>query len=115
MDYYYNGGYYYRWNNRGIFELTIAPFGVRLSVLPAGCRVIYYSNIPYYYYGGTYYNYIDSYYEVVNPPVGAVVEYISPDCETVYINGETYYIGSGVQYKPVIINGQIWYRIIKLV
>ena len=39
---------------------------------------------------------------VVQAPVGAVVESIPEGYEKLIINGETYYIVDGVQYKAVV-------------
>ena len=53
-------------------------------------------------------------YYVVSPPVGAVVESIPDGYETVVVDGETYYVVDGAQYKPVVVeNGEIWYEVIK--
>ena len=50
---------------------------------------------------------------VVQAPVGAVVESIPEGYEKLIINGETYYIVDGVQYKAVVYDGEIWYEVIK--
>lgn len=113
-DYYYrNGVFYFR---DGVdYRVTKAPIGVRISLLPEP-RLIWVNNIQYYYYFGTYYRYIEltREYEVVTPPVGAIVESIPDGYETVVINGETYYIVDDAQYKAVIYNGEIWYEVIKV-
>lgn len=69
---------------------------------------------PYYYYNGVYYEQRTDQYEVVSPPVGAIVESLPDGYETIEIDGETYYTVDGAQYKPVVQeNGEIWYQVIK--
>ncbi len=50
---------------------------------------------------------------MVQPPVGAEVNSIPDGYDKVTIDGQTYYTLNGVQYKAVIWNNEIWYRVIK--
>ncbi|HJV76854.1 MAG TPA: DUF6515 family protein, partial [Paludibacter sp.] len=68
---------------------------------------------PYYYYFGTFYIPVDKQYEVVEPPIGAMVETIPQGYEKLDIEGQTYYISNGVQYKAVMRNNEVWYQVIK--
>ncbi|HLG40063.1 MAG TPA: DUF6515 family protein, partial [Chitinophagaceae bacterium] len=73
INYRYQRGYYYRPYGAS-FRFVIPPFGIRISTLPAGYRSLYVGPSPYYYYGGVYYRpYSGNQYEVVKPPLGAVV------------------------------------------
>ena len=53
-------------------------------------------------------------YEVIQAPVGALVENIPPDSEELTIDGNTFYLVDEVQYKAVIHNGEIWYEVLKV-
>jgi hypothetical protein len=71
-------------------------------------------NRPYYYYNGTYYENVNQHeYVVVAPPVGALVESIPDNFQELVINGDTYYIVDGVQYRATLYNNEIWYEVIK--
>ena len=84
-----------------------------MRVIPNGSLQFTLNGLPYYYYYGTYYAPRDSQYEVVQAPVGAVVESIPDGYEKVEVDGQSYYIINGVQYKPVIRNEEVWYQVIK--
>ena len=111
--YFRDGIYYHNVNDRYI--VSRAPIGIRVSLLP-DYRFIWLNNICYYYYCGTFYRYLDNVnqYEVVIPPVGAIVESIPDGYEKLNIEGNTYYIVDGVQYRAVIYDGEIWYEVIKI-
>ena len=111
-DYHFRNGFYYRPYNRG-FVLAPPPFGLRIGILPRGFLSFNIGGFPYYYYGGTYYIHRGGEYEVVAPPLGAIVESIPLGYEKVEIRGQTYYIVDGIQYKPILRNGEIWYEVIK--
>ena len=112
--YYFRDGIcYHHCNDR--YVVSRPPVGIRVQRLPH-YRTIWLNNICYYYYYGTFYRYIDamSTYEVVVPPVGAIVESIPEGYQQLTIEGQTYYIVDGIQYKPVIYDGEIWYEVIKV-
>ena len=113
-DYYYkNGIFYHHTNDR--YVVSRPPVGVRVSVIPTP-RVIWLRNVRYYYYYGTFYTMTPAKeYEVVMPPVGAIVESIPEGYEKLEIDGNTYYIVDGVQYKAVVYDGEIWYEVLKII
>jgi hypothetical protein len=80
---------------------------------PFRCFSFYFGGIPYYYYGGSYYIERNGAYETVAPPVGALVESLPKGYEKVVIDGQTYYTKGKVQYKAIMKDGDIWYKVIK--
>lgn len=111
-NYYFHGGIFYH-PYRGGFIIAPPPYGLRLAILPRGFYTFYFGGLPYYYYCGTYYVQREGQYEVVAPPIGAVVESLPQGYQQVEIDGQTYYTIDGVQYKPIMKNGEIWYQVIK--
>ncbi|HSU55044.1 MAG TPA: DUF6515 family protein [Candidatus Dormibacteraeota bacterium] len=76
--------------------------GMFVNVLPGGYRPLYFGGITYYYDDGTYYEPGPSGYQVVAPPVGAVVPALPEGTEMIYApNGATLYYGAGAFYAPV--------------
>lgn len=113
-DYYYRDGIYYRYHNNQ-YVIHRPYVGFRVSTIPE-YRIVKVRGVSYYYYYGTFYSFSapTREYIVVNPPVGAIVESIPEGYEKIDIDGNTYYIVGGVQYKAVIFNGEIWYEVIKV-
>ncbi|MEE0997784.1 MAG: DUF6515 family protein [Paludibacteraceae bacterium] len=110
--YYYKKGVYYK-HVGDKYIVSRPPMGARVSVLPEP-RVLWVANRQYHYYYGTFYVMRGNEYEVVAPPVGAIVESIPEGYEKLEIDGNTYYIVDGVQYKAVVYDGEIWYEVIKV-
>ena len=110
--FHFNDGLFYR-PSRGGFVVAAPPFGLRVGFLPRGFLSFTLGGLPYYYYCGTYYIHRGSEYEVVAPPLGAVVESLPPGYDRLTIRGETFYVVDGVQYRPILRNGEIWYEVIK--
>lgn len=115
VDYYYKKGVFYNYDRvHNHYVVSRPPLGMRVSVIPQS-RIIYLNDVNYYYYYGVFYRRVASEYEVVAPPVGAIVESIPDGFEQLVVNGNTYYIVDGVQYKAVVYHGEIWYEVIKIV
>ena len=110
--YYYKKGVYYK-HVGDKYIVSRPPIGARVSLLPEP-RVLWVANRQYHYYYGTFYIMKNNEYEVVAPPVGAIVESIPEGYEKLEIEGNTYYIVDGVQYKAVVYDGEIWYEVIKV-
>lgn len=114
MNYYYGNGIYYRYNDNEKFESVPAPVGYRTKVLPKNCYEFKLESVQYFYYYGSYYTPVkDGQYDVVKPPLGAEVESIPQGYDKVEIEGQTYFILNEVQYKAVLRNNEVWYRVIK--
>lgn len=114
VDYYFKNGIFYRYNS-GNYIVSRPPIGIRVATIPTP-RVVWVNNVKYYYYYGTFYNHvtITNEYEVIKPPLGAIVESIPDGYEKIEIDGNTYYVVDGVQYKAVVYEGEIWYEVIKV-
>ncbi|MCD6329679.1 MAG: hypothetical protein J7M10_04910 [Candidatus Cloacimonetes bacterium] len=115
-EYHYYYGYYYRpWD--GYYWRIWPPFGFRISWLPPYYYAFWWRDVEYYYSCNVYYVYIEEEdeYVVVRPPIGAVVETIPDYSEKLIVEGETYFLADGIQYKAVIVNDEIWFKVIKVV
>lgn len=113
MDYGYHSGRYYVFRDGG-YVVTTPPRGIRVSVIPNGFFTINVGRVPYYYYGGAYYrrDIALNNYEVVDPPMGAIVpELPSEDVNTVVVNGRTYLEYDGILYKTVVTRYGIQYKV----
>ncbi len=113
-NYYYRDGIFYRYvNNKYVIHRPYVGF--RVATIPE-YRLVKVHGVSYYYYYGTFYSFSapTREYIVVAPPVGAIVESIPEGYEKIEINGNSYYVVGGVQYKAVIFNGEIWYEVIKV-
>ncbi len=53
-------------------------------------------------------------YEIVQIPVGSLIEILPEDRELILIDGQTYFIADDVQYKAVIVNDEIWFKVLKV-
>ena len=111
-NYYDSDGIYYKQENNK-YRVVPAPIGHKVKVLPKGSLEFSLDGIKYYYYFGTYYTPQDGKYEVVQPPIGAEVDSIPDGYEKVIIDGQTYFTLNGVQYKAVVHDNVIWYRVVK--
>jgi len=114
IEYRWYYGYYYEpW--RDCYRRVWPPFGFRIGWLPPYYYAFWYRDIEYYYCCNVYYIYAEEEeeYVVVRPPLGALVETIPEYSEQLIVDGETYYIADGIQYKAVIVNDEIWFKVIK--
>ncbi len=110
----HNGYYYEPWN--GHFRRIPPPFGMRTRWLPRHHYNFIFHECVYFYCCNVFYIYIedDDEYVIVRPPIGALVDSIPEYSEQLIIEGETYYIADGIQYKAVMVNDEIWYKVIKV-
>ena len=113
IDYSYDNGRYYRVNN-GVYIVTTPPRGIRVGIIPNGFLTLMVGTLPYYYYGGVYYREIDrDNYEVVDPPMGAIVpELPADDVRAVVIGGKTYFEYDNILYKTVVTSSGVQYKVI---
>jgi hypothetical protein len=89
-------------------------FGVRINVLPVGYHRIYVGSNPYYYNEGVYYRpQPNNQYEVVAPPLGALVDKIPSNATVTVVDGMKYYQVGGTFYRDEIAeNGEHNYRVV---
>lgn len=111
-SYYDSDGIYFRQDDDK-YQVVPAPIGHKVKTLPKGSMKFSIEGTQYYYYYGTYYTPVDGQYEVVQPPVGAEVDSIPNGYDKVMVDGQTYFTLNGVQYKAVLRDNVIWYRVIK--
>ncbi len=114
IDYSYRDGRYYRHNN-GQYVVIAPPRGIRVTTIPRNYFTIMVGAVPYYYYSGVYYKYYDTYsnYEVVEPPMGAIVPELPSDyVRAVVINRKTYFEYDNVLYKPVNTRYGMQYKVV---
>ena len=112
FNYYDCDGIYYKKENDK-YQVVPAPVGYSVKAIPKGSLQFTMDGVQYFYYFGSYYVPRDGKYEVVEPPIGAEVDSIPDGYEKVTIDGQTYFTLNGVQYKAVIRNNVVWYRVIK--
>jgi hypothetical protein len=93
------GGYY---NAHGYYNSFYTPnLGFRLYVLPYGYYLFYFGPYQYFYSVGLYYQYLNDQYTVVEPPVGAAINTLPDNAQSIVINGVQYYELNGVYYQPI--------------
>lgn len=91
--------------------MTVGAF---YDTLPVGYTTVYVGGTPYYYYGGNYYQPTGTQYEVVAPPLGAVVGYLPRDAKMVVVEGVTYFVLDTTWYRRYFDNnGAVTYRVVR--
>lgn len=103
---YYSTGYFGTHHNyyyhHGYFNTYYAPrLGFGIGFLPYGYYSFYWDDLPFYYCDGLFYNFDNGQYTVVEPPVGAEIDKLPSNAQSIVINGEQYYEADGVYYEPV--------------
>lgn len=111
-NYYDYDGIYYKYDNDR-YEVVPAPVGHKVKTLPKGYSQFTLDGTTYFYYFGSYYIPQNGQYVVVQPPIGAEVDSIPDGYDKVMIDGQTYFTLNGVQYKAVLRDNTVWYRVIK--
>jgi hypothetical protein len=98
--YWRNSGYYHY--HHGYYGTYYAPrLGFSIGFLPYGYYPFYYGDDEFFYSGGLFYQYDNNEYTVVEPPVGAEVNSLPSNAQSIMINGEQYYEADGVYYQPI--------------
>lgn len=94
-----NHGYHYY---HGYYNTYYGPrIGFSIGFLPYGYYPFYYGDGEYFYSSGLFYQYENNEYTVVEPPVGAEVNSLPSNAQSIVINGQQYYEANGVYYAPV--------------
>jgi hypothetical protein len=93
------GGYFYSHGYYG--SLYFPMLGLGFGYLPYGYYPFYWGGDPYYFSDGFYYQYNNDQYTVVEPPVGASINTLPSNAQSIVINGQQYYEENGVYYSPV--------------
>jgi hypothetical protein len=95
-----HGGYFYR---HGYYGSLYYPYlGLDFGYLPYGYYPFDWGDEEYYFSNGLYYqSNADNQYTVVEPPVGAAVNTLPSDAQSIVIDGQQYYELNGVYYSPI--------------
>ena len=78
--------------------------------VPHHIRPVHYHGVPYYFYNGVYCRYINGYYVICRPPLGAVIAYsLFHTWRPVIVihNNVSYYYDDGTFYLPYKNNYQV--------
>lgn len=116
----FNYNHYPRYQYHSIYSSPYAyahfgpAFGFRINVLPFGYYPFYIGNDPFYYYQGIYYRpYNNGGYQVVAPPLGAIVKHLPSGAKVTVINDEKYYELGGTFYQQeTSAKNKVQYRVI---
>lgn len=92
---------YYHFNKGGYTTLYLSHIGYRCNTLRHGYYSFYWADMQFWFLDGLFYTYDNGEYTVVDPPIGAEVDSICDDAQSIVINGEQYYECTGVYYKKV--------------
>lgn len=89
-------------------------FGLRVNMLPPGYNRFYVGPNPFYYNNGVYYRqYPRGGYEVVAPPLNALVNNLPANATVTIIDGQKYYQVGGTFYQEEITaNNKLRYRVV---
>ncbi|MFI3280021.1 MAG: DUF6515 family protein [Rikenellaceae bacterium] len=111
-NYYRNGSRYYKYVNSR-YVLTMPPFGLRVSIIPALHSIFRYNNLNYYCADGVIYRSTSNdQFEVVQPQVGMIVpELPVVNVSEVVIDGMVYFEFEGILYKQVPTQSGLQYEV----
>ena len=117
---YYNGYYYRPHHNYYVVCRPPLGFVIAAAILRSATLrpVVFLPTVTYvhpqYYYseGAFYVQRSATEYEVVGPPIGAVVESIPNDCEEFVLEGQTYYKVDDTYYKAIYMEGVLMYEVV---
>ena len=87
------------YRNRNAFIHYGPVFGARVNILPYGYSRIFAGPDPYFYNNGIYYRQYNKQYEVVAPPLHAVVKKLPANAVATIIDGQKYYHVGGTFYR----------------
>ena len=135
ISFHYSNGYYYRpYSN--YFRVVAPPIGIHINILPRGYRRVYVVVIndqKYFELDGTYYKEeirdndeiwytvvgkngklsTDEEYEDDTPYIGDTVNELPPNCKTVVVNGNRYYVSpDDVYYEEIGSGDNIRYKVV---
>ena len=98
----YWGQHHYYYYHHGYYNTYYAPrLGFSIGFLPYGYYPFYWDDLQFYYNDGLFYNYDNGQYTVVEPPVGAAVDKLPANAQSIVINGKQYYESNGVYYEEI--------------
>ncbi len=113
VNYYRNGSKYYILKNSK-YVLTVPPFGLRVSIIPALHTIFKFNNVNYYCSDGVIYAPTSNdQFEVVQPQVGMVIpELPVVNVSEVVIDGMVYFEFDNILYKQIPTTSGLQYEVI---
>ena len=81
-----------------VLHRTYSP-GHRVKALPKGVRTVSHRGTSYRYADGVYYRHHGRGFEVVNPPIGLVIQVLPSKARRVSVRGDPFYYCEGVYYR----------------
>ncbi|WP_160713289.1 DUF6515 family protein [Chitinophaga solisilvae] len=116
----FHGGYYrpgwYGPVYRPYFRTRVffPPVGLYVSTLPYGYFPLGPAFGPVFYYQGTYYRSNDNNrgYNVVDPPLNAIVPNLPKDAAAIELNGNSYYEFNGTYYQEIMTDNGRRYQVV---
>lgn len=114
--YYSNGVYYTRAGNK--YVVVSAPVGATVVHAPTNITMVNAGGAEYGYSNGTYYSAEvgsdgEAQFEVITPPIGAVVQELPEGAQVKKINGKTFFIYGGAFYQPFYSGSEVVYMVVK--
>ncbi len=112
INYYRNGSRYYKYVNSR-YVLTMPPFGLRVSIIPALHTIFRYNNLNYYCADGVIYRSTSNdQFEVIQPQVGMIIpELPVVNVSEVVIDGMVYFEFEGILYKQIPTQSGLQYEV----
>lgn len=99
VGYRFHSGVWYK--PVGTRWMVVRPsHGLRIRVLPQGCRRVVVGSVVYHYYYGTYYRQQQQEYEVVEAPMGAEIRSLPDGYNEIVVNDVDYYELDNNYYMP---------------
>jgi hypothetical protein len=112
QPYMYSKGMFFK-ESGGSWQVVAAPLEAVIPEKPVGAATVFGGGKPYSYYAGTFYAYDSATkgYAVVQPPMGATVDYLPETAAKVEWKGSTHYEYGGTHYKPYYRGSSVVYTV----
>jgi hypothetical protein len=118
--YYYANGAYYVAAPAGGYQVAPAPVGVTIVNPPAQVVNVTVNEQNYGYANGAYYDVIppeeeggEPTYEVIEPPMGAMVDSLPEGSTSTTVDGTAYFIYNDTYYRPFYSGSDVVYRVVE--
>jgi hypothetical protein len=96
---FFHDGYFYR-QNAGCYNMVPAPLGIFIPRLPFKALKIFHSGLAIWFLAGNFYRESINGYQVIETPLGIrVPELPEADLESVFMDGEKFFLFNNVLWK----------------
>ena len=85
---------------------------VVVVTLPPSCTTIHLGATAYHNCGGAYYVKVETGFQVVPAPVGAMVQAVPDGATAKTVGGSKYFVFGGAYFRPFYSNGAVIYQIV---